>query len=113
MTDTPDPVSEPKPVSAMSDPDPVEVARAPTASEPARGDLEERPVVVRRASVLPMVLGGFVAAALGFAVAQVVPEGWPLAGVSTLSAEVKGQSEQLAALARSIRRPIKSRSFKT
>lgn len=97
MTDTSDPVSEPKPAPAESEP--VEATPAPIASEAAREEVVEKPAAVRRVSVLPMVLGGFVAAALGFGVAQVVPTGWPLAEVSTLSAEVKGQSEQFAALA--------------
>ena len=63
MSDTPDPVAE-GPV--------VDVVPEPVAAPPVK----------RRRTVLPMVVGGILAAVLGFGLAQMVPHGWPLAEVS-------------------------------
>ena len=88
MTDTPDSVSEPTRPPVANEPTPVEVTQA----EPAQ--VHPKP----RVSVVPLVLGGVVAAALGFGLAQVVPQGWPLGDVAQLSAQMTAQSEQVAAL---------------
>ena len=56
------------------------------------------PPVQRRGSVVPMVIGGVLAAAVGFGLAQVVPQGWPLTDTSAMSAEVKTQAATIAAL---------------
>ncbi|MBC7736525.1 MAG: hypothetical protein H7245_04690 [Candidatus Saccharibacteria bacterium] len=56
------------------------------------------PPVQRRGSVVPMVIGGVLAAAVGFGLAQVVPQGWPLMDTSAISDEVKSQSATIAEL---------------
>lgn len=75
MTDTPDPIPE-----AVQDP-------ANSNSAPAKP----------RSPLLP-VLGGVVAAVIGFGVAQVVPHGWPMGSSATLDAAVAAQSREIAAL---------------
>ncbi|MBC7478603.1 MAG: hypothetical protein H7317_10975, partial [Pseudorhodobacter sp.] len=82
MSDTPDPVAETTVVDVVPQPEPLPAA----------------PVVKRRGSVVPMVVGGILAAAVGFGLAQLVPQGWPLAQVSGLSADVKAQAATIAAL---------------
>ena len=56
------------------------------------------PPVQRRGSVVPMVIGGVLAAAVGFGLAQVVPQGWPLMDTSAISDEVKSQAATIAEL---------------
>ncbi len=79
MSDTPDPVAE-GPV--------VDVVPEPVAAPPVK----------RRRTVLPMVVGGILAAVLGFGLAQMVPHGWPLAEVSGLSADLVAQKAAIAQL---------------
>ena len=43
-------------------------------------------------------LGGLIAAVAGFGVAQIVPNGWPLAATQTLSAQIADQTVQITAL---------------
>jgi len=80
MSDTPDPVAETTVVDVVPEPQPA------------------APVSRRRGSVVPMVVGGVLAAAIGFGLAQVVPQGWPLAQVSGLSTDVKAQAAAIAGL---------------
>lgn len=100
MTDTPDPVLEATPIEVVADPilpEPVRpepVSPEPVSPEPAPPVTPAR----RRASVLPMVIGGLLAAGVGFGLAQVVPQGWPLAQVSGLTAQVDAQASSIAAL---------------
>ncbi|MFN3972828.1 MAG: COG4223 family protein [Gemmobacter sp.] len=56
------------------------------------------PPAPRRASPILPVLGGIVAAAIGFGLAQVVPQGWPLAGIDGLQTRVTTQEATLARL---------------
>jgi hypothetical protein len=62
--------------------------------EPVRSE----PPPPRRASPVPLVLGGVVAAGIGFALAQVVPGGWPLAGIDTLHSRVAAQEAAIQSL---------------
>ena len=75
MTDTPDPTPE-----TVQDP----------ASPP--------PVVAKPRSPILPVLGGAVAAVIGFGVAQVVPAGWPMGNTTALDAAVAAQVAEVAAL---------------
>ena len=52
----------------------------------------------KRSSFGGAVLGGLIAAIAGFGVAQIVPNGWPLAATQTLSAQLADQTVQIAAL---------------
>ena len=78
----------------------------PTAvapEEPTRPD-EAAPVeppvapVNRRGGFLGPVVGGVLAAAAGFGLAQYVPDGWPLQDTSALDQQLGTQSEMIAAL---------------
>ena len=75
MTDTPDPIAE-----AALTPEPTPHA------------------VKNRASPVLPVLGGVVAAVLGFALAQVVPDGWPTGATTSVEADVTAQAARIAAL---------------
>jgi hypothetical protein len=44
------------------------------------------------------LVGGVVAAVIGFGVAQVVPNGWPMGNVAALETQVAAQAEEIAAL---------------
>lgn len=69
-------------------------------SETVRAKIQSDRVlpVQRRGSLVPMIFGGVVAAAVGFGLAQVVPQGWPVMDNSALSAEVKAQAATIADL---------------
>lgn len=54
--------------------------------------------VVQRRNGVPAFLGGAVAAVLGFGVAQVVPDGWPLQSTDAIVAEVAALKADLATL---------------
>lgn len=74
----PEPVSEP----------------APDLTKPA----EPYAAPKRRPIVVPLVLGGVIAAALGFGLAKAVPGGWPVQDMSGLEAEVARQAQEITAL---------------
>ncbi|MGQ0564489.1 MAG: COG4223 family protein [Gemmobacter sp.] len=52
----------------------------------------------RQSSAMPLVIGGVVAALIGFGVSQVVPKGWPLAAATGLEATVAAQATEIARL---------------
>ena len=60
----------------------------------------QAPVTVRSGpGFVPLVLGGVVAAGLGFGLARyVVPEGWPVPGMSVLEAQLAGQAKDIDTL---------------
>ncbi|AML50835.1 COG4223 family protein [Falsihalocynthiibacter arcticus] len=76
---------------------------ADVASEKPDADGNIEPVAKKRAGI-PALLGGAVAAILGFGVAQVVPEGWPVAGKDTseMDAKIASQSTEIVELKRMI-----------
>lgn len=74
---TPVAMAEPKPQSA-----------APNPQGPAK----------RRGGILAPVIGGALAAAAGYGLAQYVPNGWPLQDTSALEAQVASQTEMIAGL---------------
>lgn len=89
----------------MTEPEVVEIKEEPKVEVPPPAAAKPAP---RRSPLWP-VLGGVVAAGLGFGLAQVVPQGWPLqapatdpglteamAQVATLTAQVKELQSQLA-----------------
>jgi hypothetical protein len=66
---------------------------APPIADPAK------PAPARKGGLMGTVAGGFLAAALGFGLAQVVPQGWPIGGNSAaLEAELAAQAKTIAAL---------------
>ena len=120
MADTPDSGSEtPDAVAAsetaaldsvvrdMSDLDtpppdtPASILAAPetsTAGMSGQGPVKAPEPAGRRAPAISLVLGGVLTAVVGFGVAQVVPQGWPLWQVSDLTAQMTAQSEAIAGL---------------
>jgi hypothetical protein len=83
----------------MADTDKLtDIPDASVAEEPVVGAVTPDPVVqTRRSGVLPAVFGGAVAAALGFGVAQVVPDGWPLPSGTAFEQAIADQSAALTA----------------
>ena len=92
----------------MTEPEVVEIKEEPKVEVPPPAAVPAKPAP-RRSPLWP-VLGGVVAAGLGFGLAQVVPQGWPLQTpatdpglsqaveqVATLTAQVKELQSQLAA----------------
>ena len=79
MADTPDPIAD-------TLPEPLAPPSAPTPPAPKR-----------TSPVLP-VLGGVVAAVIGFGLAQVVPNGWPITDTTALQTTLATQADQIAAL---------------
>lgn len=75
MTDTPDPI----PVVAHQ---PAEVQAKP----------------VKRSSAMFPLVGGVIAAVIGFGVAQVVPDGWPIRDQSALEATLAAQGQEIEAI---------------
>ena len=74
--------------SAAADPTPESVALPAPPPMP----------VPRRSQAGFAVLGGAVAAVLGFALAQVVPDGWPLGNLAATEVQVAAQAQEIAAL---------------
>ena len=109
LPDTPEPSAAAEPVADAPDaqpgasdadpapePEPPAVADDPVRAEPTSGP-DPVPVPAPRSNPLLLVLGGAVAAFLGFVLAQVVPQGWPLDGNAQQIARIE---TQLAALDR-------------
>lgn len=100
----PEPAAEPEPAPLMFEapenplPPPPQETRAPgKAPEHEMKEPAAPPAPVRRSPLWP-VLGGVVAAGLGFGLAQVVPQGWPLAGIEGLESRVAAQDARLGSL---------------
>lgn len=81
------PLQDASPVD-LPEPAPMTEDTAPKAAPPPR----------RRSGFLGAALGGTLAAAAGFGVAQYVPDGWPLQDTSALQQTLAAQSEAIAAL---------------
>ena len=79
--------------------DSAPVMEAP-APEVERASVATPPAIVKAGpGFIPLVLGGVVAAGLGFALARyVVPEGWPVPGSSPLQQQLTMQSGEIADL---------------
>lgn len=76
--------------------DRVAAAERAVAAQPAPA------VTVKKGNPFPGIVGGVVAAAVGFAAAQVVPQGWPIGDVSDLRGTVATQGKALQALAEQV-----------
>ena len=96
MADNDDPIAElvePQP-TPPSDPSPEPVMAEPMNPEPVIA----APAKTRRPSLIGPVIGGVVAAAIGFGLAQVVPKGWPIMDTTALEAKVAAQADETKAL---------------
>lgn len=107
MTDETKPenaVTEDKALEAETTED-IEVAEVIEESE-IKDSVTEQPTAepkteqTQKRSGLPVLVGGGLAAVLGFAVAQFVPEGWPLAGSENeeFEAELLQQAQEISSL---------------
>ena len=61
-------------------------------------EVPSKPPPPKRSGVIGLVLGGAIAAAFGFALAQYVPNGWPFAATADLSTRIAAQTVQIEAL---------------
>lgn len=84
---------------ALEEPEPEEPAEEPIQPEPSLAP----PVEVKKVGFVPLVLGGIVAAGIGFGASKLVfPDGWPGTGsgeaVESLTAQLQQQTKTLASL---------------
>jgi len=97
-----DPARDPEPTVLTEPfrdvaPDP-DAARLPPEVPPMPRPAAPKPVRQQRSGWMGAVVGGVLAAGAGYAVAQFVPDGWPIADTSALEAQVATQATELAAL---------------
>jgi hypothetical protein len=90
---------------AIPEPAPWAAAEARLAELTGRVAAAERaaaarpePEPARGGTPLPGIVGGLIAAAIGFGAAQIVPQGWPIGDTTDLRATVATQGTQLADL---------------
>ncbi|MGV8985693.1 MAG: hypothetical protein ACOH2H_05340 [Cypionkella sp.] len=70
----------------------------PAVAEPEAAVPPPRPQPQRGRSVVWPLLGGILAAGVGYGVAQYVPNGWPIGNTTTLETELAAQLQQVQAL---------------
>lgn len=87
IADDPAPLPPSEEASEQQEPD-----HRPEERAPAKAVAKSGPGFV------PLVLGGVVAAAIGFGLAQFAPEGWPLPGASPLQVQLTDQAAEIATL---------------
>ncbi len=96
---------EPHP-AALADPDWTEspaVATVTAAPDPVRAETaHQAPEPASRTSAVPLVIGGIVAALIGFGLSQVVPKGWPIGGSTGLDATVAAQAAEITRLSQAL-----------
>ena len=93
---TDDPSSQPAGNAAASvwpESSPTDAVSAPDPDPP-----RPAPEPPRQSGAMPLVIGGIIAALIGFGVSQVVPGGWPLRADTGLDATVKAQAAEIARL---------------
>ncbi|UYV37278.1 hypothetical protein N4R57_20390 [Rhodobacteraceae bacterium D3-12] len=102
------PGDEPKPNDGFSGKTEAEPeARTKPSADPTPIPVQPpEPVIIRKGGFIPLVLGGIVAAAIGFGTARyVLPEGWPWPGAGTdtfqadVTAKLEAQAKTLADVA--------------
>lgn len=96
---TPDLPTNAEPGSGRPPQEPAKQAKRPQADAPAALPSSAPSVIKSGPGFVPLVLGGVVAAGLGFGLARyVVPEGWPVPGATPLQAQLSQQGDEIAAL---------------
>lgn len=79
--------------------DPVApIVMAEPVDEKAAPEPPAKPAPAPRVGFVAPLIGGVLAAAAGFGLAQVVPNGWPLQGTAALEQQIALQSQTIAAL---------------
>ncbi len=102
MPDPLPPTDDPSPqpagnaaASVWTESSPTDAVSAPAPDlDPPRA----APEPPRQSGAMPLVIGGIVAALIGFGVSQVVPGGWPLRADTGLDATVKAQAAEITRL---------------
>lgn len=91
----------PQDVPAAADPVLILTDEVPRAPE----SLVEtaRPENPRQSSAIALVIGGFVAALIGFGLSQIVPKGWPIGSETGLNATVTAQATEIARLSEALK----------
>ncbi len=86
--------------TVSEEPKKTEFEEKATPEKPMPRTSPQAPVTVRSGpGFVPLVLGGIVAAGLGFGLARyVVPEGWPVPGMSALETQLAEQAKDIDAL---------------
>lgn len=69
---------------------------------PPKPTVTARPEPKRQSSAMPLVIGGIVAALIGFGLSQVVPKGWPFGAETGLNATVAAQATEIARLSEAL-----------
>lgn len=87
-----EPAPEVKPTPAADTTSKVE---PPKLTEPAE---PHAAAPGKRSGFVPLLLGGVLAAVLGFGLARAVPGGWPVQDVEPLRAEIQRQAQEITAL---------------
>ena len=85
---------------AAADPVLILTEDAPRPPEPI--EATSRPEPPRQSSAMPLVIGGIVAALIGFGLSQVVPKGWPIGTEAGLNATVAAQATEIARLSKAL-----------
>ncbi|WP_062762117.1 COG4223 family protein [Falsirhodobacter sp. alg1] len=95
----PKPEAKPEPAAKKTEvntessgPRPGEPPKLTKPAEPHATHTSERPVF------LPLVLGGVIAAVLGFGLAKWIPGGWPIQDNAPLQAEIQRQAQEITSL---------------
>ena len=83
---------EDEPLPVVMDEPQAQTAAPPEPARPAPAPSQ------RRGGAVGPVIGGILAAAAGFGLAQVVPNGWPLQDTAVLEQQLAAQSETIATL---------------
>lgn len=83
----------------MTDADDLTKRTEDQPDTPAEPEPQAKPAAAKPRSVfLPLVLGGVIAAGLGFGAAQVVPQGWPFAPTNALAQQLAAQTDEITRL---------------
>lgn len=84
---------------ANEDSDADELNQEPEAEEEPASEPAPTPTPAEKKSGFPLILGGVVAAAVGFGTSLVVPDGWPIgADNSETQAQISAQQSEIASL---------------
>lgn len=102
------PETGPVPTEVVHDPEPVKAEPVKPEAEKPAPKPEAPPLLTQPAEphavprdrpiVLPLIIGGIVAAVLGFGLARLVPGGWPVQDTTELRTEISRQAQEITSL---------------
>lgn len=94
-------VAPAEPTPPVEEPEPATLPPPDLRSDPLDAPAEPPPPVApprRRGGAIWLLLGGFLAAAIGYGAAQMVPGGWPLAVVRDMTEQSEAQRAEIVRL---------------